>query len=213
MVKSKNQNPTIIKERVINFEELKEQGFNLKASMMKQGWENYFKILDGPIYDHLVQEFWKNACMKNKASSVPEIQSMVIGHQVTITLAEIAKAIGCPEEGINIEKYKYNSCLNSNVIKKLYDFHADQNETTSLKHKISLPLTILNHMKTCIEISKTGKSCFIPYGRVISQLLIQQGIVKKARCNKITEYLDISWANNFQVNGQTNNIADCILCS
>ncbi|MCH86463.1 hypothetical protein A2U01_0007320, partial [Trifolium medium] len=127
------------------------QGFNLQASVEHQGWENYFKILDGPIYDKLVLEFWKNARIKSKASKTPEIKSTVIGHPVNTTLSQIAMAIGCPKE---------------------------------------------------------GRSCFIPYGRVISLLLSQQGIVKKARCNRLSEYLDISLGPKFQVNEQTNNSAE-----
>ncbi|MCI35252.1 hypothetical protein A2U01_0056473, partial [Trifolium medium] len=73
--KSNSQYPKIVKENIISLEELKDQGCNLQASVMRQGWENYFKILDGPIYDNLVREFWKNARIKSKASKAPEIKS------------------------------------------------------------------------------------------------------------------------------------------
>ncbi|PNX68814.1 hypothetical protein L195_g056375 [Trifolium pratense] len=96
--KPNSQYPTIVKENIVCLEELGNQGFNLEASVVRQGWENYFKIIDGPIYDKLVREFWKNARVKRKVSSVPEIKSTVIGHPVNITLSEIAMAIGCPEE-------------------------------------------------------------------------------------------------------------------
>ncbi|MCI34883.1 hypothetical protein A2U01_0056104, partial [Trifolium medium] len=52
-------------------------------------------------------------------------------------------AIGCPEEGIDIEKYKYNSGLTFNVIKKLYDFSDGQNESTLLKPLVSMWYKIL----------------------------------------------------------------------
>ncbi|MCI54768.1 hypothetical protein A2U01_0076018, partial [Trifolium medium] len=58
--------PKIVKEYTICLEELRSQGLNLQTSIQCQRWENYFKLLDGPIYDKLVFEFWKNAHVKNK---------------------------------------------------------------------------------------------------------------------------------------------------
>ncbi|MCH88322.1 hypothetical protein A2U01_0009206 [Trifolium medium] len=237
--------PKIIKEYTICLEELRSQGFNLQASVQRQGWENYFKMLDGPIYDKLVLEFWKNARVKSKTSGTPEIKSKVVGHSVTITLSRIATAIGCPEEGIDIEKYKYNSGLTANIIKKLYDFSDGQNETTLLKplvsmwykilvtnflpkekyinlslnidkhflyfllmgHKISLPLTFLNHMKACIETSKSGRSSSFPTEESSHSFSLNM-VVKKARCNRLSECLDTSLGPKFQVDKQTNNSAE-----
>lgn len=63
------------------------------------------------------------------------------------------------------------------------------------KYKINLPLTIFNHMKSCIELSKQGNIDFIPYGRVITMLITHLEVVKKTRYRHLTEYLAPSWTS------------------
>ncbi|CAJ2669880.1 unnamed protein product [Trifolium pratense] len=237
MATSSNSNKvTVIREKVINFENLEKQGINLHQTVKIQEWEKYFILLDGPTYPQLVREFWNNAFIKEKkANTTPVIETRVLGCSITITPTDIAELIRCSEKGIDIEKYRYNSGLEPSIIRKLYDFSGNKTETKSLKpvanlwykilvsnfmpkeetglaltidkhflyfimmkQKINLPLTIFNYMKSCIEISRKGNLDFIPYGRVISELLNQRGIVKKARCSRITDYLAKSWGSPLQ---------------
>jgi hypothetical protein len=230
---SKPNNLTIIIEKTIDLKKLQAQGFDLLKSITVQGWQKYFALLNGPVYPQLVKELWDNAHIEQNKSNTGVIKTTVIGCQITITPLLIAQVIGCDEEGIDIEKYKYNSPLTSSVNKQLYDFSDNKAETSSLKPiinlwykilasnlmpkpehtrlalnidkhflyflklrvKINLPITIFNYMKSCIEMSQIGKSGFIPYGRVISELLIHQGIVKKAKCGRLTNCLATSWGS------------------
>jgi len=64
------------------------------------------------------------------------------------------------------------------------------------KDKINLPLTIFNHMKSCIEQSKQGNIDFIPYGRVITMLITHLEVVKKTRYRHLIKYLaPASWTS------------------
>lgn len=51
----------IINEKFIDFDYLKDNGFDLRKTIRKQKLNDYFYILYGPIYINLVKEFWLNA--------------------------------------------------------------------------------------------------------------------------------------------------------
>lgn len=40
---------------------MKRNGIDLTEELRKQGWENYFQRLYGPVYTYLVKEFWRFA--------------------------------------------------------------------------------------------------------------------------------------------------------
>lgn len=44
-------------ESLVDFENMKRNGIDLTLGLRKQGWENYFQHLYGPIYTFLVKEF------------------------------------------------------------------------------------------------------------------------------------------------------------
>ncbi|MCI22255.1 cullin-like protein, partial [Trifolium medium] len=48
-------------ERMVDFESLKANDFDIEDLFIKQGWKRYFKMLNGPIYSRLVKEFWMKA--------------------------------------------------------------------------------------------------------------------------------------------------------
>src|ERR1044072_4447815 len=50
---------TVLKESLIDFENLTAHGFDLWADVVEQGWENFFTRLHGPIYEDLVKDFWR----------------------------------------------------------------------------------------------------------------------------------------------------------
>ncbi|MCH85228.1 hypothetical protein A2U01_0006072 [Trifolium medium] len=58
----------------------------------------------------------------------------------------------------------------------------------SIRSRVSLPLTIFDYLKTNITASRSGRIYFIPYGRVISLILVHLGVVKKTRTA-----LSVSW--------------------
>lgn len=47
----------VLCESLVDFDNLKRNGVDLTEELKKQGWENYFQRLYGPIYTFLVKEF------------------------------------------------------------------------------------------------------------------------------------------------------------
>src|SRR4051812_14738698 len=86
----------VLAETMVDFENLLEHGFNVKDKMLIQGWSNYFERLVGPVYPHLVMDFWTHATITPTA-----IISFVLGHEVVVTEKMIRKLYGLDDlEGI-----------------------------------------------------------------------------------------------------------------
>lgn len=47
----------VLCESLVDFDNIKRNGIDLTEELRKQGWENYFQRLYGPIYTYLVKEF------------------------------------------------------------------------------------------------------------------------------------------------------------
>ena len=47
----------VLCESLVDFENMKRNGIDLTEELRKQGWENYFQRLYGPVYTYLVKEF------------------------------------------------------------------------------------------------------------------------------------------------------------
>src|ERR1044072_4172651 len=48
-------------EHRVDFDNLLQNGFDLHEDVRCQGWEKFFTRLNGPVYEALVKEFWKQA--------------------------------------------------------------------------------------------------------------------------------------------------------
>src|SRR4051812_6616637 len=83
----------VLFESSVDFENLRMHGFNTNAETMAQGWSNYFERLVGPIYPHLVKDFWVNATVTPSA-----IIFFVLGHEVVVTEQLIRKLYNLDDE-------------------------------------------------------------------------------------------------------------------
>lgn len=54
----------VINEKLVEFYDLKGQGFNLIKIVSKLQWKGYFDMLNAPIYPNLVKYFWVNASIE-----------------------------------------------------------------------------------------------------------------------------------------------------
>lgn len=72
------------------------------------------------------------------------------------------------------------------------------------KVKLRLPLTIFNFIKSKIMASREEMSFFILYGRVLSELFSQEGIVKKVQKSGLTEALVTHWGLKLDVTESNN---------
>ncbi|MCI32495.1 cullin-like protein, partial [Trifolium medium] len=64
-------------EKMVDFESLKINGFDVEEMFIKQGWKRYFDMLNGPIYTRLVKEFWMKASVYDEVSARMEEEELV----------------------------------------------------------------------------------------------------------------------------------------
>ena len=61
-----------LSEKMIDFDSLKANGFDVKQYFSTQGWDKYFNMLNGPIYPDLLKKFWMKAKVFDKAEAKQE---------------------------------------------------------------------------------------------------------------------------------------------
>lgn len=49
----------VLCESLVDFDNMRRNGADLTDELKKQGWENDFQRLYGPVYTNLVKEFWR----------------------------------------------------------------------------------------------------------------------------------------------------------
>ncbi|PNX57549.1 hypothetical protein L195_g058751, partial [Trifolium pratense] len=52
---------SLLPEKMVDFNSLKDNGFDVKPYFSAQGWDKYFDMLNGPIYPDLLKKFWMKA--------------------------------------------------------------------------------------------------------------------------------------------------------
>ncbi|PNX99121.1 hypothetical protein L195_g022384 [Trifolium pratense] len=61
-----------LSEKIIDFESLSANGFDVKQYFSSQGWDKYFDMLNGPIYPDLLKKFWMKAKVFDKLDAKRE---------------------------------------------------------------------------------------------------------------------------------------------
>ena len=85
----------VLSELMVDFENLRENGFDLFPAVKFQGWESYFDRLNGPVFPHMVKEFWIYAIATTKV-----ILSFVMGKEISITENLIRRLLGFKGLGV-----------------------------------------------------------------------------------------------------------------
>ena len=147
----------VINEKFIDFEDLKDKGFNLSKIIHKRKLNGYFDILHGPIYINLIKEFWLNASVGIFGHDVDSIQSYVNDSPITITQSLIIKTINCEEEGCCVEHYRFN---------KVYSDH--------------LRLIYANYDNL------SSHATLLPIGKVLYQLLVSNLCLRDKQLGTLT---------------------------
>ncbi|KAL5076615.1 hypothetical protein RYX36_015599 [Vicia faba] len=89
------KNLEVLSELIIDFESLKENGFDLTEEIRAQKWERYFDRLVGPTFPALVKEFWIHAKISKHL-----VISSVMGKKIVISEDLIARLIGQSGGGV-----------------------------------------------------------------------------------------------------------------
>lgn len=64
---------------MVEFDNLESNGYDLLGTVRTQGWEGYFELLKGPVYDELVKQLWIFSNAMNL-----QVTSYVLGHKISI---------------------------------------------------------------------------------------------------------------------------------
>lgn len=84
----------VLCELLMDFDNLKINGFDLTKELENQGWRNYFQRLYGPVYTFLVKEFWRFADCEIHCTV-----SYVLGVKTVIIEKSIAKLLNMETVG------------------------------------------------------------------------------------------------------------------
>ncbi|KAK2363402.1 hypothetical protein QL285_088391 [Trifolium repens] len=160
-------------EKFVDFDSLKANGIDVQNLFFDQKWENYFEMLNGFVYYDIVKYFWqkakvfdrvsadeeyKNLIAKNKSLKGKtrqelglkpyrgrEIRSNILGINVVITQAHIAKILGLDNKGEDIEVYdaksKYLNSINQDLFKPASS-NRDFGKLKCMRHKFEFAFRV-----------------------------------------------------------------------
>ncbi|KAK2369339.1 hypothetical protein QL285_082479 [Trifolium repens] len=157
-------------EKFVDFESLKANEIDIQYLFYNQQWQNYFEMLNGFVYYDIVKYFWQKAKVYDRASADKEykdmveknkelrgktrkelglkpyrereIRSNILGINVVITQAHIAKILGLDNKGEDIEVY-------DNKSKHLDSIHQDLFKPGCSKRDVGK----IMHMKHTFEFA------------------------------------------------------------
>ncbi|CAJ2633364.1 unnamed protein product [Trifolium pratense] len=66
-----------LSEKMIDFDSIKANGFDVKHYFSAQGWDKYFSMLNGPIYPDLLKKFWMKAKVFDKHEAKEEERAAI----------------------------------------------------------------------------------------------------------------------------------------
>ncbi|KAK2437513.1 hypothetical protein QL285_022397 [Trifolium repens] len=149
-------------EKFVDFESLKANGIDIQYLFYNQQWQNYFEMLNGFVYFDIVKYFWQKAKVYDRASYDKEykdmveknkelrgktrkelglkpyrgreIRSNILGINVVITQAHIAKILGLDNKGEDIEMYDKKSKYLDSIHQDLFKSGCTQGDFGKIMH-------------------------------------------------------------------------------
>ncbi|KAK2436385.1 hypothetical protein QL285_021383 [Trifolium repens] len=149
-------------EKFVDFESLKANGIDFQYLFYNQQWQNYFEMLNGFVYYDIVKYFWQKAKVYDRASADKEykdmveknkelrgktrkelglkpyrereIRSNILGINVVITQAHIAKILGLDNKGEDIEVYDKKSKHLDSIHQDLFKSGCTQKDFGKVMH-------------------------------------------------------------------------------
>ncbi|KAK2387558.1 hypothetical protein QL285_061324 [Trifolium repens] len=149
-------------EKFVDFESLKANGIDIQYLFYNQQWQNYFEMLNGFVYYDIVKYFWQKAKVYDRASADKEykdmveknkelrgktrkelglkpyrereIRSNILGINVVITQAHIAKILSLDNKGEDIEVYDKKSKHLDSIHQDLFKSGCTQKDFGKVMH-------------------------------------------------------------------------------
>ncbi|KAI5399197.1 hypothetical protein KIW84_064542 [Lathyrus oleraceus] len=205
-------------ETLVDFDNMKRNGIDLTDELKKQGWENYFQRLYGPVYPNLVKEFERFS-----DSGDHYIVSYILGVKIVTTEKSIAALLNMEKTGgrriyninprakylsheINPTIFQQNAESKHSKNKELHKnlrvwlkiilgtihhrpasnssdyINTDQKCILYYIHKgmkLRLPALLFKYLRDSMKDTRNNMKTrnYIPLGRLISDVLIESGLV------------------------------------
>ncbi|KAI5387002.1 hypothetical protein KIW84_073231 [Lathyrus oleraceus] len=192
----------VLCESLVDFNNMKRNRVDLTEELRKQGWENYFQRLYGPVYPYLIKEFWRFADADDHF-----IVSYVLGVKIVITEKSIASLLNMEKTG---ERRIYDINPRSRVWLKIIlgtihhrptsnssDYiNTDQKCILYCIHKglkLFLPALLFKYLRDSVRETRNNMKprSYIPLGRLLSDVFIENGLVDHLEKNKLMKDLAI----------------------
>ncbi|KAK2456377.1 hypothetical protein QL285_003749 [Trifolium repens] len=183
-------------EKFVDFECLKANGIDVQNLFFDQKWENYFEMLNGFVYYVIVKYFWQKAKVFDRASADEEyknliaknkslkgktrqelglkpyrgreIRSNILGINVVITQAHIAKILGLDNQGEYIEVYdtksKHLDSINQDLFKP-GSSNRDFGKLKCMRHKFEFAFRVF--LATIVTREGGLDTIYIPHKHFI----------------------------------------------
>src|ERR1044072_6482157 len=123
-------------EHKVDFDNLLQNGFDLLEDVRCQGWEKFFTRLNGPVYEALVKEFWKQAECDHY-----HVVSHVLGKRIIITEKTIGHLLSLSHrEGMRISgRNDKGNFVDKVVNKKIFTDFESTKPSSSYKPQTLVP--------------------------------------------------------------------------
>ncbi|KAI5444921.1 hypothetical protein KIW84_013267 [Lathyrus oleraceus] len=100
----------VLCETTVDFENVKENGFDFFDTLAFQGWNSFFERLKGLVYPVLVKQFWVHATMVKET-----ITAYVMNRKIVITENSIIDLISHNGKGKRVHNVKTNVKREANI--------------------------------------------------------------------------------------------------
>lgn len=105
----------VLFERLVKFDNMKDNGIDILTIVKFQGWEQLFNRLQGPVFYYMVREFWIHAKF-----SLFQVNSFVFGKKIVIFEKLIAKLISHDGYGIRCEQMVKNESKLADIFEVIF---------------------------------------------------------------------------------------------
>lgn len=240
---------TVLCETIVDFKNLKDNGFDFYETLKFQGWKSLFESLTGLVYPLFAKQFWVHATAEKET-----ITSYVMYRKIIITKKPIVDLISHNGKGKRIHSAKINAKREATIALVIFKVgtNLDDDKGPSAKDltnnlrvwfkiilgcihhkpstnssnyvntcqkfmlfflekglKLALPYILFKFLRDSIRESRTGssskkiKSRFIPNGRLISDILVDNGMVDDLLISGLIDELvkdagKIFWGKNLK---------------
>ncbi|XP_045791712.1 uncharacterized protein LOC123886441 [Trifolium pratense] len=139
---------TLVSEKMVDFNSLKANNFDMEPYFAHQGWNRYFEMLNGPIYPDLLKHFWmkakiftkyeakqeelqaieKNPRLKGKSRKEmgliefngTQIRSNICGMNLIFSKVHFNALLGLEDKGLILEMFEKDTRYREDLLHRMF---------------------------------------------------------------------------------------------